>query len=94
MSHCNVGGGGGGSGYIGGCILGKSYTIAGLSGLTISKTLPAGLDDVSYVSGSNVGTGGGGSTSASIRPESGGPGRILITLMYVHVFVISGFQFS
>ena len=84
MSFHNVGGGGGGSSYIGGC-MDNSYTISGSNGLTISKTLPGGFDDVSYVSGSNVGTGGDGSTSANIQPKSGGPGRILIATTYVYL---------
>ena len=80
VSVHNVGGGGGGSGYIGGCI-DNSFTIPGLSGAatTVTRTPAGGADDVSYVPGSNVGTGGYGSTSGSTVPASGGGGRILIT---------------
>ena len=79
MSAFNMGSGGGGSGYIGGCLAG-SYTQPGYSGLTISATVAAASSDVSYVSGSGVaavGMGGAGSITSTV-PGAGGNGRVLI----------------
>ena len=58
--------------------------------MTISKTTPGGGDDVSYELGSNVGTGGAGSTSSSVLPDSGGSGRILISapFRYLNLYKI------
>ena len=76
----NIGGGGGGSSFLGGCIADESYTRSGSSGIDLAQTLPGGFDDESYVSGSNVGVGGYGSTNnVPAKPGNGGNGRILIT---------------
>ena len=75
----NIGGGGGGSGYVGGCIQNPlTFTESGNSGVNMDRTRAVGASDVSYVLGSNVGTGGNGGNTSEVPPGPGGPGMIVI----------------
>lgn len=62
--------------------MGNSFTVAGSIGATISRTQPAGFDDISYPSGTDVGFGGAGSVTTTLLAESGGPGMVVITARY------------
>ena len=70
-------GGGGGSGYIGGCLSPQSYSRLGNSGNDTLNTfaLAPSITDPSYISG--VGAGGAGSSYGNAAP--GGDGLVVIT---------------
>ena len=55
--------------------------MAGSIRATISRTQPAGFDDISYPPGTGVGFGGAGSVT-TLLAESGGSGMIVITTRY------------
>ena len=78
MSSAHVSGGGGGSGYIGGCITASSasYTLSGTSGISAYTPFPPATDDADYVSGAGI---GGLANSVGGIPSAGGDGLVVIS---------------
>ena len=78
MSSAHVSGGGGGSGYIGGCITASStsYTLSGTSGIAAMIPLPPATDDADYISGAGI---GGLANSVGGTPSAGGDGLVAIS---------------
>jgi len=77
VSNAHVSGGGGGSGYIGGCITASSasYSLSGSSGIVAMIPLPPATSDLDYVSGAGI---GGLANSVGGTPSAGGDGLVVI----------------